>query len=171
MEQWDVFNIDRLPTGKTALRGEKMAEGDYHLVIHICIFNSDGKMLIQQRQPWKSFGNKWDVTVGGSALKGESSRDAAQRELFEELGIEHDFSSLRPNMTMNFEEGFDDFYLINRDIELTSLSLQPEEVKSARWASREEVLELIDKGEFIPFFKSFISLLFDVRQKPDCLNM
>ena len=171
MEQWDVFNIDRLPKGKTALRGEKMAEGDYHLVIHICIFNSGGKMLIQQRQPWKSFGNKWDVTVGGSALKGESSRDAAQRELFEELGIEHDFSYLRPNMTMNFEEGFDDFYLINRDIELTSLSLQPEEVKSARWASREEVLELIDKGEFIPFYKSFISLLFDVRQKPDCLNM
>lgn len=171
MEQWDVFDIDRIPTGCTAIRGDKMPDGGYHMVIHICIFNSDGKMLIQQRQPWKSFGDKWDVTVGGSALKGETSRDAAHRELLEELGIEHDFSSVRPNMTMNFAEGFDDFYLINRNIDLSSLTLQPEEVKSARWASREEILDLIDKGEFIPFFKSFISLLFDVRQKPDCLNM
>ncbi len=171
MEQWDVFDLDRIPTGKTAVRGEKMPEGEYHMVIHICIFNSRGEMLIQQRQPWKTFGDKWDVTVGGSALMGESSRDAAHRELLEELGIEHDFSALRPNMTMNFEEGFDDFYLINRDIDLTSLTLQPQEVKAVRWASKEEVLELIDKGEFIPFFGSFISLLFDVRQKPDCLNM
>ena len=171
MEYWDIFDIDRLPTGKTAVRGEKMPRGEYHMVIHICIFNSKGEMLIQQRQPWKSFGDKWDVTVGGSALKGETSRDAARRELFEELGIEHDFSSARPNMTMNFEEGFDDFYLINRDIELSSVKLQPEEVKAARWASRDEVMELIDKGEFIPFFKSFINLLFDVRQKPDCLDM
>lgn len=171
MEQWDVFDIDRIPTDKTAVRGEKMAEGNYHMVIHVCIFNSKGELLIQQRQPWKSFGEKWDVSVGGSALKGETSRDAAHRELLEELGIDFDFSSLRPNMTMNFEEGFDDFYLLNMDIDLTSLTLQPEEVKDARWASREEVFGLIDKGEFIPFFKSFIDLLFDVRHKPDCLNM
>ena len=171
MEQWDVFDIDRIPVGRTSQRGEKMADGDYHMVIHICIFNSKGEMLIQQRQPWKSFGDKWDVTVGGAALSGEMSRDAAQRELFEELGIEHDFSSARPSMTMNFEEGFDDFYIVNRDIDLSSLTLQPEEVKSARWASRDEVMELIDKGDFIPFFKSFIALLFDVRLKPDCLNM
>ena len=171
MEQWDVFDIDRIPVGRTSLRGEKMADGDYHMVIHICIFNSKGEMLIQQRQPWKTFGDKWDVTVGGSALAGETSRDAAQRELFEELGIEHDFSCARPSMTMNFEEGFDDFYILNRDIDLSSLTLQPEEVKAARWASGDEVMELIDKGDFIPFFKSFIALLFDVRLKPDCLNM
>ena len=171
MEHWDIFDIDRIPTGKTALRGGDMPEGGYHMVIHVCIFNSEGKMLIQQRQPWKTFGNKWDVTLGGSAIAGETSREAAERELNEELGIEHDFSALRPNMTMNFEQGFDDFYLINRDIDSSTLRLQPEEVKAARWASEDEVLSLIDNGEFIPFFKSFISMLFDVRNKPDCLNM
>ena len=171
MEYWDIFDIDRIPTGRTAIRGEEIPRGDYHVAVHICIFNSEGKMLIQQRQPWKSFGDKWDVTVGGNAQKGESSREAARRELKEELGIELDFSALRPNMTMNFEQGFDDFYLINRDVDLASLSLQPEEVKAVRYASEEEILSLIDKGEFIPFFKSFVTLLFDVRQKPDCLNM
>lgn len=171
MEYWDIYDIDRLPTGETAVRGEAMPQGGYHMVIHVCIFNSEGKLLIQQRQPWKSFGDKWDVTVGGSALKGESSREAAHRELMEELGIDYDFSSVRPNMTMNFIEGFDDFYLLNCDIDIDSLRLQPEEVKAARWASREEVLALIDSGDFIPFFKSFINLVFDVRLKPDCLNM
>lgn len=171
MEYWDVFDIDRIPTGKTAIRGEDMPEGGYHMVIHVCIFNSDGKLLIQQRQPWKTLGNKWDVTVGGSALKGETSREAAARELFEELGIEHDFTDIRANMTLNFIGGFDDFYLLNRDIDLASLRLQPEEVQSARWASREEVLALIDSGDFIPFFKSFIDFIFDVRNKPDFLDM
>lgn len=171
MEYWDIFDIDRMPTGKTAVRGEDMPNDGYHMVIHVCIFNSEGKLLIQQRQPWKSFGSKWDVTVGGSALKGETSRDAAHRELMEELGIDYDFSSTRPSMTMNFKEGFDDFYLLNFDVDINSLLLQPEEVQSARWASREEVLALIDSGDFIPFFKSFINLAFDVRQMPDCLNL
>ena len=50
-------------------RGEPMKDGDYHLVVHICIFNTDGKMLIQQRQPFKDgWSNLWDITVGGSYM-------------------------------------------------------------------------------------------------------
>ena len=171
MELWDTYDVDRNLNGGTAVRGEKLAEGDYHVVIHVCIFNEKGQLLIQQRQPWKTYGEKWDVTVGGAAVAGETSRSAAHRELSEEIGLELDFSDLRPHLTMNFDHGFDDFYLINREVELSSLRLQPEEVKAVRWASRDEVMALLDRGEFIPYFRSFLQLLFDVRQKPDCLNL
>ena len=32
-----------------------------------------------------------------------------------------------------------------------------------RWAAREEVLQMIDAGAFIPYRKSLIELLFDMR--------
>jgi isopentenyldiphosphate isomerase len=53
MELWDVYDINRNKANKTMVRGEPFEIGNYHLVIHVCIFNSDNKMLIQQRQPFK----------------------------------------------------------------------------------------------------------------------
>ena len=53
MELWDVLDRDRRLTGRTMRRGDEMAAGDYHLVVHVCLFNAAGEMLIQQRQPFK----------------------------------------------------------------------------------------------------------------------
>ncbi len=172
MELRDIYNLDRIPLGKTAVRGEPIGADEFFMVIHVCIFNSKGEMLIQQRQPFKKgWSNMWDITCGGCSVSGESSRDTVHRELSEELGIDIDFTGVRPNMTVNFDHGFDDFYLINRDLDLSTLKLQPEEVQAVKWASMEEIFSMIDDGSFIPFFKSFIHLLFDIRNKPDCLNI
>ena len=86
MEVWDVYDSNRRKTSKQIKRGSPLSDGEYHLVVHICIFNSAGEMLIQQRQSFKEgWPNLWDVTAGGSVLSGESSNQAASRELFEEL--------------------------------------------------------------------------------------
>lgn len=53
MELFDLYDDERRLTGETIERGDPLPESRYHLVIHICIFNSEGKMLIQQRQPFK----------------------------------------------------------------------------------------------------------------------
>lgn len=172
MELRDIYDLDRIPVGKTAVRGEKIGADEFFMVIHVCIFNSKGEMLIQQRQPFKKgWSNMWDITCGGCSVTGETSRDTVHRELSEELGIDIDFTGIRPNMTVNFDHGFDDFYLVNRDIDISKLKLQPEEVQAVKWASMDEIFAMIDNGSFIPFFKSFIHLLFDVRNKPDCLNI
>jgi len=170
-ERWDAYDIDRNLTGRTVARGEKGQTGDMHLVVHAVVFNSEGKMLIQQRQPWKSWGEYWDISVGGSVIAGENSRDAAHRELLEELGIDVDFTEKRPHFTVNFENGFDDMYLLNMDVDLSELKLQESEVKAARWASEAEILEMIDRGEFIPFFKTLISHMFAGRFKLDGIDM
>ena len=135
-------------------------EGEYRRVVHIVILNDDGKMLIQQRQFFKSgWAGMWDVTVGGSALAGENGREAAERELKEEIGLDIDFTDVRPIITLSFDRGFDDFFVF----------VPPEEVRDVRWADYDTVCKMIDGGEFIPYKKEFIKILFGLT-KPTLLQ-
>ena len=47
MELFDLYTADRVKTGRTMVRGEPVPENYYRLVIHVCIFAPDGRMLIQ----------------------------------------------------------------------------------------------------------------------------
>ncbi len=161
MELFDLYTPDREKTGRTMVRGEPEPEGLYRLVVHVCIFDPQGRMLIQQRQPFKKgWSNLWDISVGGSAVAGDTSRSAAERETREELGLDIDLSGERPTMTIYWEHGFDDYYVVNQAVDMDSLRLQYEEVQQVRWATLEEILEMIDDGRFIPYKKSLIELLF-----------
>lgn len=166
MEEWDVYDKHRIKTGKIVPRGAELDAGEFHLVIHVCILNAEDQMLIQQRQPFKKgWPNLWDVTIGGSALAGESSGVAAARELLEEIGYQADFSNERPAFTVNFPRGFDDFYVLKAAIDLNQLVLQESEVQNVRWASKQEILQMIDKGTFIPYHRSVIDMIFDLQNK------
>ena len=153
MELWDLYDENRVKLGKTMVRGEKQPDGVYRIVVHACIFNSQGEMLIQQRQPFKSgWSNMWDITV-------------VERELFEELGIDMSFAGIMPALTVNVEGVFDDIYIaVSDDIDISMLKLQYSEVKEVKWATRDEILNLIKMGSFIPYHKSFIDLLFFMRE-------
>ena len=166
MELWDIYDENRALKDATMIRGESIKDGDYHLVVHVCIFNSKGQMLIQKRQPFKSgFSGMWDVTVGGSAVSGDTSRMAAQRELDEEVGISLDFSDIQPHLSINWEHGFDDIYLIEHEVDETTLKLQYEEVECVKWATEEEIINMINSGEFIPYYHELIKLFFLMRKK------
>ncbi|WP_311492511.1 NUDIX domain-containing protein [uncultured Anaerococcus sp.] len=162
MEILDIYDKDRRRTGKTYPRNEEIPQGGLRLIIHILIFNDKGELLIQQRADYKKMGGLWDISCGGACQAGEDSFEGARRELNEELGIEFDFTSIRPILTANFAQGFDDFYMLRKNIEINELKLQKEEVKAARWASRKEVFDLFSKGKFVKYKKSFLDLLFDL---------
>lgn len=155
-----------------AERGDTLPEGTYRMVVHVCIFNSKGEMLIQKRADdivrWPGM---WDVSVGGGASAGDDSRGAAQRETAEELGLHIDFSKRRPVITVNFTEGFDDFYTVQKDVSLADLHLQKEEVADARWASREEIGSMIDEGVFIPYQRDLLGYLFFAREGRGTWNL
>lgn len=160
-ELWDIYDKDRKKTGKLHRRDEPMRPGEYHLVVHVCIFNSKNQMLIQQRQPFKSgWNNMWDLTVGGSAVAGDNSRQAAEREVYEEIGLKIDLSDVLPKFTITFSCGFDDYYLIYMDVDLSTLTLQKEEVQRVKWADKEEILQMQENGTFIPYW--FLDKLFDL---------
>lgn len=126
-------------------------------------------MLIQQRQPFKSgWPNMWDITIGGSAISGETSQTAIEREIFEEIGLKIDLQNIQPHLTINFDTGFDDVYLIEREIDIKDLVLQYEEVQKVEWATLNEILQKIDNGIFVPYHKSLIQLFFDMRKNYGC---
>lgn len=166
MELFDVYDKDRNKTGITMARGEVLPEGCYRLVVHICIFNSKGEMLIQQRQPFKAgWPNKWDITVGGAAQAGESSNKAAERETLEEIGFKVNLENERPYLTVNFKDGFDDIYILKADVDIKRLKLQEEEVQNVAWASKEKIFSMMEDKVFIPYHKGVIEILFNFNEK------
>lgn len=164
MELVDLYDENRVPLGKTAERNGPKGPGEYRMVVHVCVFDRQGRLLIQQRARSKFiFPNLWDVSVGGGVDAGETSRQGAEREFREELGVPLDLSGLRPSVTVNFDGGFDDFYILTKDLDPVSLTLQKEEVQAVRQVTLEELLDMLDQGTFIPYPRSFLQFLFEMR--------
>ena len=164
MELVDLYDENRVPLGRVAERHAEKGPGEYRMVVHVCIFNSQGQLLIQRRSPEKTvWPELWDVSIGGGVDAGETSRQGAEREVSEELGYDLDLTGLRPAVTVNFEGGFDDFFVVTRDLDLGDLRLQKEEVSDVRWVTLEETLAMLDNGTFIPYPSSFLRFLFEAR--------
>ena len=161
----DIYDRDRRLTGKVVPRETALGDGEYRLVIHVFIFDRQNRLLIQLRSPKKAlYGGLWDVSAGGHSRAGENSAKAARRELREELGIDVDFDRIDPVLCANFPNGFDDYYVLDRDLDIGGLKLQESEVARVKWVTRVEILAMIDSGEFLPFHKSFFDFLFDIHE-------
>lgn len=150
-EFWDVYDCNRNKTGRTAIRGEKLAPGDFHLVVHIWIMNSKGEYLIQKRAPQvKGSPNMW-ATTGGAAIMGDDSAAACFRETKEELGITLDMERAEVALTIVRNESIADVWLIRQNVEVAECVLQEEEVSAVKWATAEEILSLASRGEFVHY--------------------
>jgi len=162
MELKDLYDVNRIPLNKVVTRGSSVAEGEYYMVVHICILNDNNELLIQHRQPFKSgWSNMWDISAAGGVLAGETSKMAAHRETLEELGLDIDFTNIRPKFTFNFEYGFDDYYVIRKNIDdIDKLQLQKEEVKEVKWVTKEEVLSMVDEGIMVRYL--FLDKIFEM---------
>lgn len=165
MELWDLYDANGRATGETVVRGEPIPAGRYHLVVHICIFNKDGQMLIQHRQPFKQgWPDRWDVSVGGSAVSGDSIQSAMEREVMEEIGYPIDLTGIPTAVTFTYTDCFDYYYIVEREIDLSKLQLQQAEVQAVKWATLEQIKAMIEDETFIPYPHCFMELLFQRRQ-------
>lgn len=165
MELVDLYDENRAPLGKTAERYGKKGPGELRIVVHVCLFDRQGRLLIQKRTENKHlWPGMWDVSVGGGVDAGETTRQGAEREVREELGYPLDLTGVRPSVTVNFAGGFDDFFVAVRDLDTGALTLQAEEVSAVRLVTLEELLAMVDDGSFIPYPKSFLAFLFDMRE-------
>lgn len=151
MEYWDIYDINRNKTGKIIKRGERMLEGEYHLVVHVWIKNSNNQFLVQQRSENVKNPLVW-CTASGSAISGEDSYTAAIREVKEELGIDlKKEQGYLFNVDIYEEDDqkyISDTYLYFIDVDVKQLQLQKEEVKQAKFLSMLEIKEMMSKGDF-----------------------
>ena len=148
MELWDLYDKDRKPLNRTHVRGEAFAEGEYYVSCEIWVRNSKGEFLITKRHPDKKAGNLWEF-AGGGTLAGETTTQSAVRELKEETGIQSQESKLQLFATYQHKNYFLDLFLLNKDVEISDIVLQPGETIDAKWASEETILQMIDNEEFV----------------------
>lgn len=152
MEVLDVYNERHERIGRSVCRGEPLAEGERLLVAHVCVMNGKNELLAQKRQLTKPhYSGCWDLSAGGFALTGEEAREAAARELREELGLDLPPESLRFLFTEPFSYVLDDYFLAYAEVDPATLTLETEEVAEARWFSLEEVKEMMADGRFVDY--------------------
>lgn len=164
MEYLDILNQKTgLPTGEKRERKEVHQKGLWHKVVHIWILNSKGEFLIQKRSPTKiTYPNMWVMSCEGHSSTGDSSQEAAIRELSEELGLDVPVSDLKFLFSYKREaqlkddyiaRHFIDVYLIQKDILLSELNLQTDEVSEVDWISVSDYKKKIKASD--PTFRNY----------------
>lgn len=150
MEIWDIYNKSKELTGKQRVRGTELEEGEYHLVAIVWLKAKDGRFLISKRSSKKIGAGMWETT-GGSALQGETSLQAAIREVGEEIGLTITPDQMRFLKTVRHGETggwFADYWYVEKDIDISQIICQTSEVDCVKWTSRDEILKMIDSKEF-----------------------
>lgn len=151
MELWDVYDKQRNKTGRLHERGRPLADGDYHLVVHVWIVNDEGKIMLTQRQRDKTNPMLWECP-GGSVLAGEDSLTGALREVNEETGINltAENGTLVKTVRRDHFNDFYDVWLFHESINLSDTVLQAEEVRDVKLVTRPELQDMFAKDKVVP---------------------
>lgn len=166
MESWDILNERGKTTGKTVVRGNvQLNPGEYHLVVHIWVIDSNDRFLIQQRSADKLLmPGEWAAT-GGAAISGESSVEAAMRELHEELGIKADKEQMIFIKRLTRRNSFVDIWMLRSDIKMSDLKLQKSEVSAVKWVTAEQLNNMVKSGEFHNYGPGYFETVMNATSK------
>lgn len=160
MELWDAYDRHGNRLGIDLARGEAVPDGMYHIISDIVVRHTNGDYLLMLRDPGKPFyPNMYELTAGGSALKGESALDCARRELIEETGI--DAGTLTP-LGMSVREGSHSFYYVyacETDRDPDAVRLQPGETVGYKWVNAQALREMIEAAEVVPINEHVLKYL------------
>lgn len=159
MELWEVLDGEGNPTGEIMEKYDKKVfeRGFYHLGSDVWIINSDNKIPIQKRSPLKRLEpNVWAMT-GGSVILGENSLKTIVREAKEELDIDINADNLK--LITKFRTGnvWIDTYILNCDYDISKMKFQEDEVSDAKWATWDEIDDLVKDGQFIKHRWEFVN--------------
>ena len=138
-----------------------------HRAISILIFNNDrSQMLIAKRNITKpTWGGYWSNAVCTHPYPGETYQDAAERRLFEELGVK---TSLTEAFNFTYEAKMDDGVWGECELDHVfegkyngAINPNPKEVSDHKWISIRELKKDIsaNPGKYTPWIKIIISRL------------
>lgn len=124
-----------------------------HPVVHLHVFDAQGRLYLQKRPDWKDIQpGKWDTAVGGHVDYGEDVATALRREVREEL----DITDFEPKFLRRY------FFECDRERELVNAFMatvaeEPrpsEELAGGRFWTRAEILDGLG-AEPCPFTPNF----------------
>lgn len=146
----DIVDDNGNYTGKTCLKSEAHKFGYFHPTIHVWLYTSNQKILLQKRALTKKvFPGLWDISVAGHVAAGEKIEIAALREVKEEIGYEILPKNLQKIGTrkhmVNHKNGiidneFHHVFIAELTIPIEHLTLQKEEVAELKLFDLETIL-------------------------------
>lgn len=150
----DDFNVLKSVSKREAIK--KLWK---HKGAAVIIKNNKGELFIKLRKKNKKVHpHFWEIGVGGAVKSGETFEEAAKRELFEECKIKGKIKFL-----FDFEYCGSEIYYkakIYETIFNGKIVVDPLESEEGRWASLEEIKQLMKKKAFAPdydkFFKKYL---------------
>ena len=157
----DVLNEKGEKTGKVVTRKEVHEKGLWHKVIVVAILDGNGCLLMQQRsESVETSRGKWDVSAAGHVSSGQTSKQAALREVSEEIGLNLEEDELKYILTYTknakkspnyIDNQFLDCYIVKKseEIDIKKIKVQESEVKQVKICTRKEVEEKIQNNEVI----------------------
>lgn len=136
-----------------------------HPVVHLHIFDSQGRLYLQRRSMNKDIQpGKWDTAVGGHVDYGETIEVALYREVREELGIT-DFEPVH-NFTYHFQSRVErELVYSYRTVYEGAIKVDPVEIDEGRYWDISDILSNIGKGVFTPNFEQEFEKLLPLLRK------
>ena len=160
LETFPIVNPDGKVIG-CATRGECHGGSMLlHPVVHLHVFDSQGRLYLQKRPDWKDIQpGKWDTAVGGHVDYGEEVPDALRREAREELGLTG-FTAER--MEPYVFESSRERELVNpfRTVVSPSDVTPSDELDGGRWWTANEIASAIGHDTLTPNFEQEYLRLF-----------
>lgn len=146
-EYFDLYDTERRPLGRVLQRGIPLPKDIYHVVVSIWTINERQQILLTLRSPRKILmPNLWEGT-SGSVHAGETSLDAAIRELREETGIVANPEEITFLGTARKAASFVDIFVTHKKVDLSEIVLQEDETVAAKWVTFPQLQEMERRGE------------------------
>ncbi len=150
MKQKKVIYVNR----KDEIVGNGTIENAYKSgnvlrIVRIFIINDRGEVLLQKRAKKDSSSSKWDQSAGGHVDEGETYTQAAERELFEEMGI-HGVKLIRIDKFYTEDQPFEHlrrrFNVLYYGTYSGPISIDNDEVADYLWVSKPKLDDWIQKS-------------------------
>lgn len=155
-EFFDVVDEDDCPI-KVMKRSEVHELGLRHRAVHLFLFNSRQQLLIHLRSEDKEeFPGVWTSSASGHVSAGEDYDSAADREVFEELGIRVPLSLV--TKVAACPQTCNEFTQLYSAVSDDPIRFDPVEIQQIRWVDIDELKAEIQRTPLL-FSPAFLLLL------------
>jgi len=132
----DIFDKNGNPTDEVLEKNEAERLGKLHRTAHIWIINQNGELLLQLRAANKKLSpDTWGVSAGGHVQHGETTIQAAIRELNEEIGIKisaEKFVKIFTTLSNN-NPHINDVFLVRLDLPTSAFKFNDNEAVAVKY--------------------------------------
>lgn len=137
---------------KEEIEEEILRNKQLHKEICVFILNDQKEVLLQKKSPnKKAYPNRWALLTGRVELN-ETFKNAAIREINEEVGLKINKENLNlfskrtfTNDNIHYEITY--FYYIKSNLKESDFIIQKEELSQVKWINIDVVIDMIEKQQ------------------------